>query len=206
VKYKYLSFYLFIFLAFPLGVQAITELEPAGTVYPVVEPDLRIEMKQKAAENWDRQKKEYQEKIHTYQPASLQLLPKAEQDRCFTVDMTYTLDRNLTDKDGTVLYPKGYRFNPLDYMSFTIGLVVIDGNDPAQVKWYKDSPYSSNHKMKLLLSGGSAQAMISELNRAVFYLDKEIATRFQLAAVPSVVVQQDKQIQVTEFLIQEGNR
>lgn len=203
MKYKNLSFYTFIFLAFPLGVQAMTELEPAGAIYPVVEPDVRIEMKQKTAEKWKQQQKEYREKINTYQPANLQQLPDAKQDRSFAVDMTYTLDRNLTDKNGKVLYPKGYRFNPLDYMSFTIGLVVIDGADPAQVKWFKESPYSSNHKMKLLLSGGYAQSLSSELNRAVFYLDKNIADRFQLGAVPCVVVQQNKHIQVTEFLMQE---
>jgi len=204
VKYKLLSFYIFIFLPFPLGAQAITELEPAGAVYPVVEPDVRIEMEQKAAQKWEQQKAEFREKIHTYQPANLQRLPRADQDRSFAVDMTYTLDRDLTDKNGKVLYPKGYRFNPLDYMNFTIGLVVIDGAKPAQVKWFKESPYFSNHKMKLLLSGGSAQSLSSELNRAVFYLDKNIADRFQLAAVPCAVVQRNMHIQVTEFLLQEG--
>lgn len=203
MKYKYLSFYTFIFLAFPLGVQAITELESAGAVYPVVEPDVRIEMKRKAAEKWKQQQKEYRDKIHAYQPANLQQLPDAKQDRTFAVDMTYTLDRNLTDKNGKVLYPIGYRFNPLEYMSLTIGLVVIDGADPAQVRWFKKSTYSSNHKMKLLLSGGYAQSLSSELNRAVFYLDKNIADRFQLVAVPCVVVQRNKHIQVTEFLMQE---
>lgn len=203
MKYKYLSFYTFIFLAFPLGVQAITELEPAGVLYPVVELDVRIEMKQKAAEKWEQQKAEFHEKIHIYQPAKLQQLPRADQDRSFAVDMTYTLDNDLTDRNGNVLYPKGYRFNPLDYMSFTIGLVVIDGADPAQVKWFKESPYFSNHKMKLLLSDGYAQSLSSELNRAVFYLDKNIADRFQLGAVPCVVVQRNKYIQVTEFLLRE---
>lgn len=198
-----LSFYIFIFLAFPLGVQAITELEPMGAVYPVVEPDLRIELKAKAIAQWEQQKKKYQEKISTYQPANLQPLPKAEQDRSFSVDMIYILDRDLTDKGGRVLYPKGYRFNPLDYMKFTIGLVVIDGADPDQVNWFKQSPYASNHKIKLLLSGGYAQSLIQELDRAVFYLDKEVAGRFHLAAVPCVVVQQDKHIQVTEFLLEE---
>ncbi len=206
MKYKLLTFYIFIFLAIPMGGQAITELEPAGAVYPVVEPDIRIEMQKQAAQKWKQRRKQYQEKIHTYQPANLQQLPKATQDRSFIVDMTYTLDRDLTDKDSNVLYPKGFRFNPLDYMSLTIGLVVIDGNDPAQVKWFKDSPYSSNHKMKLLLSGGYAQSLIPELNRAVFYLDKEIAGRFHLRAVPCVAVQQDKHIQVTEFLIPGVNR
>jgi len=198
-----LSFYIFIFLAFPLEAQAITELEPVGAIYPVIEPDIRVEMKAKAAEQWALHKKGYLVKAQKYQPDNLQQLPRAQRDRSFAVDMTYTLDRDLVGDDGKILYPQGYQFNPLDYMNFTIGLVVIDGADPDQLNWFKQSPYASNHKMKLLLSGGYAQSLITELDRAMFYLDKEVAGRFHLAAVPCVVVQQDKHIQVTEFFIGE---
>ena len=155
MKYKLLSFYIFVFLAFPLGVQAITELEPVGAVYPVVEPDIRIEMKAKAAEQWELHKKGYLEKAQKYQPDNLQQLPRAQRDRSFAVDMTYTLERDLAGDDGKILYPKGYQFNPLDYMNFTIGLVVIDGADLDQVNWFKQSPYASNHKMKLIGSEGA---------------------------------------------------
>jgi len=206
VKYKLLSFYIFIFFAFPLGAQATTELEPVGAVYPVIEPDIRVEMKAKAAEQWELHKKGYLKEAQQYQPDNLQQLPRAQRDRSFAVDMTYTLERDIAGDDGKILYPKGYRFNPLDYMNFTIGLVVIDGADLDQVNWFKQSPYASNHKMKLLLSGGYAQKLVPELNRPVFYLDKEVAGRFQLAAVPCVVVQRDKHIQVTEFFIREENR
>lgn len=203
MKYKLLAFYFFIFLAIPKGGHSVIELEPAGPVFPIVEPDVRSEIKQEVAQRWRQQKEEYLEKIHTYQPDNLQQLPRAERARSFTVDMTYNLDHDLKDKNGRILYPKGYKFNPLDYKSLTIGLVVIDGSDPHQIKWFKNSPYSSNHRMKLLLSAGYAQSLIPELNRSVFYLDKEVARRFQLAAVPCVAVQQDKHILVTEFLIEE---
>lgn len=181
---------------------AMTELEPVGAVYPVVEPDVRIEMKRNAAEKLEKQRQEFQAK--PYQPSDLQSLRKAGQDRSFAVDMTYTLDRDLKTQDGNIVYPKGYTFNPLDYTGLSIGLVVIDGSDPTQVEWFKESPYSSNHKVKLLLSGGYASSLSSELNRSVFYLDREVAERFQLTAVPCVVVQRDKHIQVTEYLVQEG--
>ncbi len=193
-----------LLLILPGFALAMTELEQVGAVYPVVEPDIRIEMKRNAAEKLKRQNQEFQEKAQLYQPSDLQQLPKARHDRSFAVDMTYTLGRDLKDQNGNIIYPKGYTFNPLDYMGLSIGLVVIDGNDPPQVEWFKKSPYSSNHKTKLLLSGGYASSLSSELNRSVFYLDREIAERFQLTAVPCVVVQRDKHIQVTEFLVQEG--
>lgn len=198
-SFIYLSILLLMLPGFAL---AMTELEPVGAVYPVVEPDVRIEMKRNAAEKLEKQRQEFQAK--PYQPSDLQSLRKAGQDRSFAVDMTYTLDRDLKTQDGNIVYPKGYTFNPLDYTGLSIGLVVIDGSDPTQVEWFKESPYSSNHKVKLLLSGGYASSLSSELNRSVFYLDREVAERFQLTAVPCVVVQRDKHIQVTEYLVQEG--
>lgn len=206
MKYKLLSFYLFIFLSFPPIAQTVTELEPVGTRHPVIEQDIRIEMKTKSAEQWELYKNGYLEKAQKYQPDNLQQLPRAQSNRSFTVDMTYTLDRDLTGDDGKTFYPKGYQFNPLDYMNFTIGLVVIDGADHDQVNWFKQSPYASNHKMKLLLSGGYTQSLVQELDRAVFYLDKEVAGRFHLAAVPCVAMQRDKHIQVTEFYIWEKQK
>lgn len=199
MKFRYLFILLLMLPGFAL---AMTELEQVGAVYPVVEPDLRIEMKRNAAEKLEKQRQEFQAKV--YQPSDLQSLRKAGQDRSFAVDMTYTLDRDLKNQDGKIIYPKGYTFNPLDYMGLSIGLVVIDGSDPTQVEWFKGSPYSSSHKVKLLLSGGYASSLSSELNRSVFYLDREVAERFQLTAAPCVVVQRDKHIQVTEYLVQEG--
>jgi len=202
VKFKIFSLCILLLLAIPTWGPAMTELGNVGEVYPVAEPDLRIEMKQKAVDSWEKKKQEHWQKVQRYQPADLQQLPKTKEDRSFVVDMSYTLDRDLKDKDGNILYPGGYTFNLLDYMSMSIGLVVIDGSDPAQVKWFKESPYSQNHRVKLLLSSGSAQSLITELNRAVFYLNKDIAERLQLSAVPCVAVQQDKHMQVTEFLLE----
>ncbi|MBM9514067.1 hypothetical protein [Desulfogranum marinum] len=203
MKYNIFWMHILLMLAIPTVASAMTDLGQVGEVYPVVEPDVRVEMQQKAVEGWEKKKKEYLEKVRTYQPFDLYPLPRAKEERSFAVDMSYTLDQDVKDKDGKILYPQGYTFNPLDYMRLSIGLVVIDGSDPAQIRWFKQSPYSSNHRVKLLLSGGYAQPLIPELNRAVFYLNKDIAERLQLTAVPCVAVQKDRHMQVTEFLIEE---
>lgn len=182
---------------------AATDLGTVGEVYPVVEPDIRRELRQQAARSWEAKRQAYREKLRTYQPFDLHPLPKATRNRSYAVDMRSTLNEDLTDQDGRVLYPKGYTFNPLDFVPLSIGLVVIDASDPAQVEWFKASPYSHNHRVKLLLSGGSAQALIEELHRAVFYLNRDLAQRLQLSGVPCVAVQQERQLQVTEFLLEE---
>lgn len=200
---RFKAFCILTMLAIPAWAPATTDLGIVGEVYPVAESDVREEMKREAMANWERQKKEYQEKISAYQPVDLHQLPRARQDRSFLVDMSFTIDRDVKDKDGRVVYAKGSTFNPLEYMQLSIGLVVIDGSDAAQVKWFRESPYNKNHRVKLLLSGGYAQELITALNRAVFYLSGDVAERLRLTAVPCVAVQQGRHMQVTEFLIKE---
>ena len=114
------------------------------------------------------------------------------------VDLTHTLEEDLVDAQGTILYPRGFTFNPLRYISLTGALVVIDGSDPEQVAWFKGSSYGSNRRALLLLSGGLAAPLRDELRRPVAYLTEDIVRRLQLRAVPSIVVERDSQLMIRE--------
>jgi conjugal transfer pilus assembly protein TraW len=177
---------------------AIHNLGIVGETYPVMEPDIVAEVRQKSpVMNGDI----LLERMKMYQPASLHTLPRAIEDRTFLVDMTYTLDRDLVDGEGKIIYPRGFTFNPLDYISFPGGLVVIDGQDISQVQWFRSSPYYVNLRTKLLLSGGHAAELIETLQRPVFYLTNDIAARLKLSAVPSIVIQKEGKLQVREFYV-----
>jgi len=81
-------------------------------------------------------------RLRDYKPADLQQLPKATKDNQKIVDMTYTLPADLLDADGKTIYPKGFTFNPLDYVTFRRGLVILNGNDSEQLRWFEKSPYT----------------------------------------------------------------
>ncbi len=170
-------------------------LEIVGPTYPIGEQDIREEFKQRAT------KIDLDALFNThnrYQPANLHPLPRTSSDRLFTVDLTQTLDHDIKDGQGNLLYPHGFTFNPLQYAGLSGGLVVIDGSDAEQVEWFKGSPYFQNHRAVLLLSGGYAAPLKQELQRPVYYLTHDIATRLQLKATPSVVVEQDHKLTVRE--------
>ena len=194
------AFSFLILLAIPtLTVAvAIKDIGTFGQVYPIVEPDIVIELQQSAPKvDLEKIKADYA----YYQPINLHRLPKATADRTFSVDMMYTLDHDLTDEKGTTLYKKGFTFNPLHYVHFTGGLVVIDGSDPAQVVWFKASPYFANQQAILLLSDGYAAELNKQLKRPVYYLTKDIVARLHFAAVPSVAVPQGNTMTVREVKI-----
>jgi conjugal transfer pilus assembly protein TraW len=184
----------------------INNLGVVGETYPIAEPDVVAELKEATAIKNRFRDDEFFERMKIYQPEDLHHLSRATRDRTFLVDMTYTLERDLLDGDGKVIYPKGFTFNPLDYVSFSGGMLVIDGSDPTQVRWFTKTPYVNNHRVRLLLSGGYAYNLIEELKRSVFYLTDEIADRLQLAAAPSLVIQKGDKLQVREILVPEEGR
>ena len=179
----------------PARAGEIVRLEPVGPTSAVVETDLGEELRQRAVRvDVERLRSD---QAH-YQPANLQALPRATKDATTMVDLTHTLEQDVQDANGQVLYPAGFTFNPLRYVSLTGALVVIDGSDPEQVAWFKVSPYGANRRALLLLSGGLAATLGDELRRPVAYLTEDVASRLQLRAVPSVVVEQDNQLVIRE--------
>lgn len=186
-----------------LSVQVFAQqtLPREGRIYPISEPDMLEELRTKAASvDWNKivDKEKQKEKIKNFKPETLVSLPTAKQDRAYLVDMTYTLDVDLPDGKGGLLYPKGYSFNPLDYTQLRGKLIVIDGSDPRQVAWFDASPYRDDINIKLLLTGGSYYQLMEKFRRPVFYYMQPMAIRLQVEAVPAIVEQAGKMLKVTE--------
>ena len=179
----------------PAWAGEVEQLEPVGPTSAVIESDLVDELRQRAVSVDVEQLRHAQA---GYQPANLHALPRATKDATTMVDLTHTLEQDVQDANGQVLYPAGFTFNPLRYVFLSGALVVIDGSDPEQVAWFQGSPYVKNHRALLLLSGGLAAPLRDELARPVAYLTEDIAQRLQLRAVPSIVVERDNQLVIRE--------
>ena len=188
-------------LAASLPVWAL-DLGTFGAMYPIAEPDALAEMKAKAARvDWkkylDREK--LTRKVREYRPKDLERLPAAGRDWAFLADMTYTLDMDIPDGKGGILYPRGFTFNPLDFVAFNRTLVIIDGSDKRQVEWFRRSAWRGDVKSMLLLTGGNWYKVQEKLKRPVFYADKRLVAKLGLKAVPAVAVQKGRYMEVREY-------
>lgn len=173
-----------------------------GKTYPIIERDALEEIQKRAAQvNW----KSTLDKVRPeeFRPQGLPDLPRAVDDRSFLVDMTYTLGFDIPDGKGGTLYPKGYRFNPLDYLPFNQTLVVFDGDDPLQTAWLKASGLLSKSDTMLLLSGGSFIDVGKGLNRLVYYATPQIVERFHLRVTPSIIQSRDNLMEVQEIRVEK---
>lgn len=182
------------------------DLGTVGATYDIAERDALQEIEERTKEiDWSKvfDKKVISDRIRNYRPKGMEALPAAARDRLFSVDMTYTLDFDVPDGKGGIIYPRGYRFNPLDYVFLPNILVVIDGGDERQVEWFRNSPYAKDIRSMLLLTAGSYRELSTKLKRPVFYADAKLTSKFSLKAVPSVIVQKGNVMEVQEYALRE---
>jgi conjugal transfer pilus assembly protein TraW len=199
--FRFLSFGLLVCLFFASPVYAKV-IGTVGKTYPIVEPDALAEIEASAAKiNMAELIKQARDKAQNFKPDNPVSLEPAKQNRTFKVQMSYTLEFDILDGKGGVLYPRGYSFNPLDYVTYPGVLVVIDGTAKEHVEWFKQSQYVSDIRVKLLITNGQYYNLAMELKRPVYFLTPEIAQAFNLQAVPCVIVQNGKLMEVREFAI-----
>jgi len=172
-----------------------------GTTYRILEQDALTEIEDRARQV-DWRKVLDKRKVENYQgPPDKVSLPRSKRNRSFPVEMTYTTEIDVPDGKGSILYPKGYTFNPLDYVTYPKTLVVIDGTDPIQVKWFAASEYDKRLDVTLLLTEGNFGTVAKRINRPLFYADRKIIDRLKLKAVPSVIKQEGRLMGVREIYL-----
>ncbi|MEO1767670.1 type-F conjugative transfer system protein TraW [Thiobacter aerophilum] len=119
--------------------------------------------------------------------------------RTFYIDPTFTLDRNIQDEYGRILYPAGTRINPFDYDRMSKALLFFDGRDKKQVAFARRFMTESKMPVKPILVAGEPLKLMREWKREVFYdQGGALSRRFSITQSPAVVTQEGKRIRVDE--------
>lgn len=191
-----------VLMAFEVSA-AIHHLGVFGRTYPITEKDAIQELKDRAAAiDWRQvfSPEKTEKAIKGYKPESL-FLPTVLENRKRLVDISYSLEMDIPDGKGGILYPRGYVFNPLAYVNFSKTLVVINGKEAAQVDWFAGSSHAKKFETLLLITDGSYYDLAQKFKRPVFYATSRIIERLQLQAVPSVARQNGKYLEVDEIAL-----
>lgn len=127
------------------------------------------------------------------------LLPRSQVYRAVEINAVYTLQKDIEDEKGGVLYKKGHKINPLEIKPLTKTLCFFDGDDREQVLWVMKY-CATNIKNKLILINGNYLELSKEY-KTKFYFDQYgyITKRLGIKAVPAVVRQNGKVLYVEEF-------
>lgn len=170
-----------------------------GRTYPIAEPDVLQEMKQRAAGIDWRAKLRAIDVRKRARGGSIRL-PKAQSEAEYPLDLTYTLPFDIPDGKGGVLYPKGYRFNPVKYVHLPYKLGII-GPTPEELAWAR----RQEGTIVWMTAGGDPYALGEKLGTSVYLFTPQMAERFQVRATPTLVSQVGDTLVAHQF-VAEGTK
>ena len=188
-----------------LGAQA-ANLGTIGPTYPVAEKNLldvimaRLRAKEASGE-LKRHEQEARDRAAyaVNNPRPVDGLRRAQAARTFYFDPTFTLQSNVVDSAGAVLFPAGTRKNPLEVVSLSKHLLFFDARDPRQVARARELIEHYQGKVKPILVGGSYLDLMTRWNKPVFYdQDGTLVRKFGIVAVPAIVSQEGQRLRIDE--------
>lgn len=188
-----------LLLASPVHARVVGR---GGAVYPIKERDFLEVIAERIAQVdpqdlQDKLQNQIREEVRVFRPHdAVSGLPVAEKDELYRVDLSFTVTSELakavTDINGASIYPEGLRVNPLKVMvdkglHYPFVLAVLNAHRPAELRWFKNTGYNNDPRVKLLITDGYPYDLALDLKRPVYQLTQGLRDRFQLKATPSLV-------------------
>jgi len=123
---------------------------------------------------------------------------KAKEDRTYYVDLNYTFKEDIVNpQTGEVVVAAGHTVNPPDfYGGIKDRNIVIDGNDPAQVRY----ALSEGIDVIMLISGDAMEVM-KKTGRRVYLANEAIISKLKIERVPAIFETEGKNVKVFEKAI-----
>ena len=191
------------------GQSAATDLGTIGPTYGIAEPHLLEFIKQRLRDK--ERTGELRRLIEdaktrgiaaVKRPAPVDGLRTTETARTFFVDPSFTLDRNIVDAQGRLLFPAGTRKNPLEVVSLSKRLLFFDARDSRQVKHARELIERHQGKVKPILTGGSYLDLMKAWKLPVYYDQQGALTRrFGIRQVPALVSQEGLRLRIDEVAL-----
>lgn len=189
-----------------IGVHA-EDLGAIGPTYEIAERDLIEVIKDRfrrmeATGELARLNEQYKRRVieEVEKPRPVPGIKPTETARTFYIDPTFTLDRNVVDEQGSILYPAGKKVNPFDYDRMSKTLLFFDARSKEQVAFAKRFMTESKMPVKPILVAGEPLKLMREWKREVFYdQGGALSRRFSITQSPAVVSQEGRRIRVDEI-------
>lgn len=189
------------------GKASAVDLGTIGPTYEIAEPHLlafieqRLREKERSGELQRLAEAARARGIDTVrQPPPVEGLRTTERPRTFYVDPSFTLDRNITDPQGRLMFAAGTRKNPLEVVSLSRHLLFFDARDPRQVKHARELSGRYAGRIKPILTGGSYLDLMKAWRVPVYYDQSGTLTRrFGIRQVPALVSQDGLRLRVDEL-------
>jgi len=187
----------------------VVEVLHLGKTYPFAEEDFLVALhkyiqthKKEIDKKLQKIRKEAKQKIIKFKPQGINPLTPATKNRTFYPDLTYTLPYDIKDAQGNIIYPKGFKFNPANYVRLPYTIVVINGERKEELKWAEKNGYFNNIHYRIFLTDGNWYEIMKKYKTQVYYCMPQIEKRFKLKHTPSIITQIGNKIEVKEICLE----
>lgn len=186
-----------------------TDLGVIGPTYEISEPHLLKMIEQRLREKertGELQRLEEEAKARgvdaVTHPQPIPGIRATQAARTFYMDPSFTLDRNILDAQGRLLFPAGTRKNPLEIVSLSKHLLFFDARDRRQMVRARELLATYQGRVKPILTGGSYLDLMKSWRIPVYYDQQGLLTRrFGIHQVPALVSQEGQRLRIDELEI-----
>lgn len=124
-------------------------------------------------------------------------IERATRNREFTHKVLSVTDVDVANPNtGEMLYPKGYTFNPLEYIRLPKFIIISDHKK--DIEWLKKQQVDIS---TMILTVSDPFKLGKEINRKVMILKDDLKEKLKIEFYPAIVQQIGIKIQVNEYLV-----
>ncbi len=194
-------------IATQVGLAHAEDLGVIGKTYDIAERDLieviknKLRHMEKTGELAKRQA-EYKNRVMSgiEHPRPIPGIQATQTANTHYYDPSIVTDKDIADATGKILYPRGTRVNPLDYIGWNKYLLFVDARDQKQLDMSKRIMATSDKPVKLVLVAGEPLNLMRKWKKQVYYDQGGIlARRFAITQVPAIVRQEGRRLRIDEL-------
>lgn len=196
VKFQSATIALLLLASIVVAASAHAATSTIGRTWAIAEPDALAEIEARTAKLPPDMRAKYGPRSSWSAMKAASLTP-ATKSQTRSVVPFYTLDTEIRLPTGELLYPKGYSFNPLSFVTLPQRLVVVH---PRDLGWALRTARLTDF---ILLAAGSARdddaiTLSERTGRAIFILEERVKDRLNLTVAPVIITQVGQKLELTE--------
>jgi hypothetical protein len=201
-------FFFILVFSFSVGeAKEKTNFPQFGRTYEIVEPDAYEEILNAVKRvDVEKFKKTLQKRIKELAVVNEFNIPYAKETRTRYFEPRYELPFDIVDANGRVIYPKGFTFNPLQYMTLQGIFVFFDAGSPLHLNWLKKEGYTKRLDVMFIAVKGDVLEASRVLKAPVYRASKILLERFDVKRIPSIIKQNGGYLEITEVGMKDVER
>ncbi len=183
------------------------DLGVRGATWPVVEPDLLVEIEARLLamqRSGDLARLEDEARTRARrsleEPEPVPGIAPATEQRSRLFDPSIVVAQDIRTEDGTLIVAAGTKINPLERLPLTRNLIFVDGRREAEIAWALARERKGGRPAKIVLLAGRPLDLMRRHRRPFFFdTGGRLAARFAIAATPTLIEQGGVRLRLTEI-------